>query len=1260
VLPGVLIADRFEIEGRAGTGGMAIVYRAIDKQTSAAVALKVMAPELMTLERFHREAQALARLDHTGVVRYVAHGTTLDGQCYLAMEWLDGEALSSRLGRAPLEVAEAVTITLRVAEILSSAHQSGVVHRDIKPSNLFLVDGDVNRVKLLDFGIARVGLGHTRTGFMIGTPGYMAPEQTRGDDVTPRADIFSLGCVFFECLTGRPPFSGDHAMAVLVKILLEEAPRASLIRPGVPAEIDTLLQRMLAKEDSERPDADEVIAALSTMAPSVGVRQAIVERAALTDGEQRLMCVILARPPQAEIVDLAHLRAAVASYGGRVDALADGSAVCALSRAGVATDQAAHAARCALALRALLPDAAMALASGRAAAVAQGSLGQVIDRAAAILRAGRGVQLDEVTASLLDARFELGGDAGGLALVGERDAAETTRTLLGRPTPFVGRDRELATLEAIAAECFHEPVARVVLLVGGAGTGKSRVRYELLHRLEQRHPAPEVLLARGDQLRSGSPFGLLAPALRRAAGILDGEDITVRRAKLRARVSRHAPAQALGRLTTYLGELAGVPAPDTPELLAARRDPPVMGDLLREAWSDFLTAECAARPMVIVLEDVQWGDLPTVKMIDTALQACRDLPLLVVALARPEVRDHFPHLWEERGVQEIRLGELTRKASERLVRDVLGDKISAAQLERLVTLSDGNAFYLEELIRAVADGKDVDALPETVLAMVQARLDRLEPEARRVLRAAAVFGQVSWRGGVSALLGTELHQHQLRDLFATLREREIVTRRPEARFPGEEEYVFRHALVREAAYAALTEDDRRLGHRLAGEWLEQSGEDDAVVLAEHFERGGEEKRALRWYRRGAEQALEGNDLQAALNLARRGVDLGASAELGTLRLIEAEALGWRGEWSEALASATEAMSWIEAGTDGWYAAVVQLVLAAARVGSIDRLVALGQRLRDGGVATSDRQAVAMARAVNPLILAGQLHLGEELIARLAGARPADAASRAFLEDARGVHALFTGDLGRYLEQKQLVVDAFKAAGQERHESLQRARLGYACMLIGDYRRAVDELRASLAQAERMGLGQVRSLAKHNLGMALALLDEKHLPEARAHEQTALDAFVAQGDTRLEGASRLYLAEILTRLGDLPAAEAEVTRAVAVTRAGSPVWGLCVAMLAEVRLAAGRNADALESARQAHELLEKLGGIDEGESLVRLVHAQALAATGDLDGARVAIRAARDRLLARAAKITDERLRAGFLESVPENARTLALARQLLP
>ncbi|HEX3764658.1 MAG TPA: protein kinase, partial [Kofleriaceae bacterium] len=740
-----LLEERFEVEYQIQGGGMGEVFRARDRHSDQPVAIKVIADGRDPRgARFAREVQLLSELSHPGIVRYVAHGVTAAGAPYLVMEWLDGEDLRRRLEREPLTIGESVALATRVAEALGAAHARGIVHRDLKPSNLFLPGGRIDQVKVLDFGIAQQdGMSQlTRTGTLIGTPGYMAPEQARGHEaIDARADVFALGCVLFECLTGVRPYEGDSAIAILGKILFDDAPRVNALWPEVPEDLDALVARMLARDPALRArDGAALAAALDALGPharstAVAPRGRSAPRTALTGSERRFLSVVLLGAADGDPIAEHELRQAIRPYGGRMEQLADGSIIVIVDaeRAEwqVATDQAAQSARCALAIRALVPRRAMAVAMGRAESTSRLPGGDVIDRASRLLAhappAGTGalpIALDEISAGLLDARFDVVEAPAGVMLHGERALIQGARTLLGRPTSCVGRDWELGALAASLGESLDEHEARAVIVTAAAGMGKSRLAAEFVARIPQRDQPVAVWLGRGDSLRAGSTLDLLAQALRGALGIHGGEPLAERHDRIRARVAERVPAAERARVAEFLGELIGAPFPEdaaSASLAAARQDAQLMGEQLRKAWLDFLDAETAAQPVLLVLEDLHWGDFGTVRFLDAALRDRRNRPWMVLALARPEVFEVFPKLWAERqNVQEIRLQELGRRAGERLVRQVLGDSVGLDTIERLVMQADGNAFYLEELIRAAAEGKH-DALPDTVLAMVETR-----------------------------------------------------------------------------------------------------------------------------------------------------------------------------------------------------------------------------------------------------------------------------------------------------------------------------------------------------------------------------------------------------------------------------------------------------------------------------------------------------------------------------------------------------------
>ncbi|WP_438011534.1 protein kinase [Sorangium sp. So ce321] len=1283
---GEIVGDRFEIEGVAGAGGMGDVYRARDRWTGETVAVKVLRSSgEMESGRFAREVRALSALQYPGIVRYIADGVTGTHEMYLVMEWLSGETLSRRLSRSELTLPESMALGARIAAALGVVHREGVVHRDLKPSNIFLAGGAVEGVTLIDFGIARVsGVEHrlTATGAMLGTPGYMAPEQARGEpDVDARADVFSLGCVLFKCLTGRAPFQGLDPLSVALKIVLEDPPRLRELRPEIPAALEALVTQMLSKAPDRRPsDGDAVAAELAALRERMlewpSVSSAGARSREITSSERKIVSLILAREASVEAGPASSaqevdrraraLRAVAERYRGQIEILADRSPVIVLSSAEAPTDLAARAARCALSLRAVLGGAPVALVSGRAEIGPRAPVGELIDRAVLMLASERApasagpIRVDEVTAGLLGGRFDVAPDGPWQRLHGERDDhLDAPPLLLGKPTACVGRERELALLETAFAHCVEESLASAAVVVGPAGSGKSRLRYELLQRLRARSEGAQVWIGRGDPMRAGSAFGLLAQALRRAIGLLDDEPLEARLQKLRARAAQRGAGDG-GRVAAFLGEIVGARFSDDEgaQLRAARRNPVLMNDQLRAAWEDFLRAECARAPVILVLEDLQWGDLPTVTLVDGALRNLRDLPLFVLAFGRPEVHETFRDLWTSRGALEVRLAGLARRASERLVRQALGRDAADELVSALVERADGNAFYLEEQVRAVAEGKGA-GVPETVLVMVQGRLEALDLEERRALRAASVFGETFWRGGVAALLGGADAARPLE----MLEKRELIVRGRGESLAGETEYTFRHALIRDAAYGMLTARDRELGHWLAGEWLERAGEGDAALLAEHFERGADPGWAAVWYQRAAEQALRGNDLIAALDLAERSVRCGAAGELlGALRLVQAEAHLWRGEFAAGEQRGVEAAEHLRRGSTMWFRAVHQAAVAAGKQGKFDRVARWAEAAsgEPPGEGAESARLVCLAECAGFVAFGGDYAasnaLLEELDAALCDESAPDPELLGKLCYARSVRLLASGNLGDCLETTVMSLDAFERAGDRRNACVARSNLGFFYAELGDFERAEQALRAAMADAQRMGLHDPTMLAQANLGHVLACRGQ--LEEADRALRQVIEQEMRQGDPRAVGTSRTYLAEAALLAGDHGQAEREARAAAAALDAAPPLRAAALAALAQALLGLGRAGEALAAAAEAMSLLESLGAVEEGESLVRLTYAESLAASGKPAEARAAIAAARERLLDRAARVGGPAFRERFLAR-RENARTLALALTLV-
>jgi serine/threonine-protein kinase len=263
---GEVVAGRYELEELVGTGGMSSVYRALDRLLERNVALKILHPhygdDAEYVERFRREARAVAQLSHPNIVTVIDRGEA-DGQQYIVFEYIDGESLKQLTDRTgPLPARRAIELTLQVADALAFAHQAGLVHRDVKPQNVLVTDD--GEAKVTDFGIARsldVEHGVTQTGTVLGTSNYLSPEQARGHAVTPATDVYSLGVVLFELLTGDVPFPGDNFVAVAMKHINEPPPPLLELRPDVPVRLVHTVERALAKDPAGRFQTMEAFAA---------------------------------------------------------------------------------------------------------------------------------------------------------------------------------------------------------------------------------------------------------------------------------------------------------------------------------------------------------------------------------------------------------------------------------------------------------------------------------------------------------------------------------------------------------------------------------------------------------------------------------------------------------------------------------------------------------------------------------------------------------------------------------------------------------------------------------------------------------------------------------------------------------------------------------------------------------------------------------------------------------------------------------------
>ncbi|HET8937460.1 MAG TPA: protein kinase [Polyangiales bacterium] len=1144
--PGELVADRFQVEALRAVGGSSLVYRARDLATHENVALKVLAlRDATTYQRFRQEVTILSSLAHPSIVRYVAKGTTPRHSLFLAMEWLAGEDLANRLMRKGLCASDCLKLVRQLCQALAAAHDQGVLHRDIKPSNVFLVGGSISHVKLLDFGIARprdAVSALTLAGSLVGTVGYMSPEQVRSSvDLDQRSDVFALGCLLFECLTGQHPFAAEHDVAVVTRVLCEEPSPIATLRPELGQVFQTLMLRLLAKSPDDRPaDVMQALAEIEEAFGSAQLDDRTVPARPRSDGQAdpRIVSVVAVRreaqqQPDANASADVQLLAWLARDAGADLIRIRAKTWLMIFRAtphSTPSDQAAHAARSAL--RASQNAAfELTVATGPVDRSGQRPLGAAVDGALSMLNQRTStIPVDALTAGLLGGKFNIRRSSHGLLLEGEAEDPGVG-VLMGRGTPFVGRAKELAILGASLQQCLADEVARGVLLVGPSGAGKSRLGREFIEKVKH-DSAASVMISRSDPTTACSPLDLVQRLLRHAAELRAGTSLDQQRSAfdcyLSATLGDHSDAQ----LCAFLGELVGIPPrqPVSGVHRAARSDADVMREQKRRAFVRWLEVLVSKGPLILFLDDVQWADPPSLQCIQEAIRALNARALFIIATARPELDQLFPRMREQLDLEELRVGGLSKKASEHFAQAVLPAQTPATVISRVVSLSGGNAFYLEELVRRVAEGST--ELPETIVAMAQSRIERLAPEARRVLRAASVFGETVPAEGIEKLLPETLDIRQLLDRLVS---EEILQIRADGLETAQREYAFRHALLREAAYEMLSDADRRTTHLRAAEWLETRPERDAPVLADHFERGGAIERALPWIAKASMGALESGDLLNARELSRRGARSNASGELrGQLLLIGAYA----SIWMSVPELPVEALSLLPRATAPWWLALSLHLFGANFLGKPELAKPYIQLALDTppDVQLSGAFGHALQTFATGVVLIGEGDIGWTIVnqfdtAARVSAAACDPVFLAWFNVSKCVLASnwqIDGHwcLGQALDWGHTAIATMSALGFASGEAVACFHTGNAHWLAGDFEQAIELVRRAYALGERTG----NMLVTEHASLLLAISEMRSGSRSAALDM--ITALSRSANRQLAHSASVVLAECAWREGRL--------------------------------------------------------------------------------------------------------------------------------
>ena len=894
----------FKILESLGSGGMGVVFKALDTRLDRHVALKFLSPELSrsqaARERLFQEAKTVSALDHPNLCTLYDLGEADNGQMFLAMAYYAGQTLAERLRLGQLSCEDALDVLVQTTCGLEYAHQRGIVHRDIKPSNLFVTTQGV--VKIIDFGIAKVPWSElTRSGDTLGTLMYSSPEQLDGAGVDHRTDIWSLGAVMLEALNARPPFSAGTPKALIDAIMRAQH---EPLGPGFGAltdGINAVLARTLRTEQSDRfSSMSHLRAALmelesastdrvppSSRRSGIAMSQlgpapiALTTTATARDSEIRPVVVLMAdlvSDDSEMALDPEGWHAISEGFAKRTNAMLSalgasiqqqqGDAITAVFGAPIAHDNDSERAVIA-AIR--VHDASLAVAAEcgvRAHARVGIASGPVIAPNAASAMSNlttmsggpfkAAVFLNQMAApgqtlmaqSVRDAghRFIEACELNHVTPDGQRvwqfeRLVPATQPLQGA---LVARQTELTQFRGIVERLRSDRVGQVVFIRGDPGIGKTRLADELLRLGES--AGLQCISARVYDFGVAASADAITTLARGLLGIT--EHATSKELDAASGVVSIDPQSSPGEAALLFALVRVALSSEHKRLLDAMSNAARQQGMARIMRS-VIRARAATSPLMLRVEDVHWADQHTLDSLASIGDETSARPVVLILTSRREGKP--PEFF----ASENRLTRIDLTAlREQEARELAGafSHRDSAFVETCVARAQGNPLFLEQLLRC--EGASDQAMPTSIHTLVLARLDRLDGLDRIALQTASVIGQRFSLTQLRALMAQPDYDVQ------SLADRHLV--RPDA-----DQFIFAHALIRDGVYSSLPKTTQRELHQRAAQLL---GRDDLVLRAEHLERAADPSAATAYLEASRAQAVQ-FQFEQALRLCDQGITL---------------------------------------------------------------------------------------------------------------------------------------------------------------------------------------------------------------------------------------------------------------------------------------------------------------------------------------------------------------------------------------------------
>jgi predicted ATPase/class 3 adenylate cyclase len=716
-----------------------------------------------------------------------------------------------------------------------------------------------------------------------------------------------------------------------------------------------------------------------------------------------------------------------------------------------------------------------------------------------------------------------------------------TRGVRGIETRMIGRDAELRQLQEALDRVIENRETQVITVVGEAGVGKSRLLYEFNNWVELLPKTVLYFRGRATQQTSKLPYFLIRDLFSFRFQILESDLAVEAREKLEQGIVGFMGADGREK-AHFIGHLIGFDFSGSPYLRGILDDARQIHDRAVHYATQFFTATTADLPaVVILLEDVHWADDTSLDLIDYLARECRNVPLLIVCLARPSLFEGRSS-WGEPGEYHtlLELRPLPEEDSRRLVAEILREveEIPPALRDLIVNKAEGNPFYVEEVIKMlIEDGvivSDTDGwrvemgrlaevqVPPALTGVLQARLERLPPTEREMLQRASVVGRIFW-DGVLAQIGQE-GRDEVQAVLGELRRKELVFGRGASTFAGEQEYIFKHGVLHEVTYESALLRPRQMYHAQVASWLIERGGERAGgyagLIGEHYERAGETGQAAEWYGRAARQAQDTYAPETAIGYYQKALEFLESSEASegpevyTRRLELYEGLGemlrWQARFTEAAEAYTSMLAAAEAMGDTVQQARALNGLSWAQDLQGEHRAALESAGRAEQMARKEGAQVELVTALFNKGWAsyglgnvdGALALGEQALALSTELDPRRAMARSLT-----LLSAIATMLGRYKEAAQHTENAlwiFQGLGDRAGVGAMLNNLGEIARLQGDYRSAAKLYQDVLATAQEIGDREGEMMYLTNLGGARVGLREYGAAEIDLRQVTRMD------------------------------------------------------------------------------------------------------------------------------------------------------------